>query len=88
MQAALTPAPRLSGGGGGGKSKSMTMDFFDALKRISEGKMVSRVSWANKDHCLMKDGWLVIFTKDEYHTWSINDGDMDGQDWIIVTEPN
>ena len=74
----LTPAPK----------KAMTMSFYDALKRINEGKMVKRITWANKDYCLMKDGWLTIYTKGDFHTWSVNDGDFEGQDWIIITEPN
>lgn len=69
-------------------SKPQTMDFYDALKRISEGKSVTRISWANKDYCFMKDGWLTIFTKNSFHTWSVNDGDMEGQDWVIVKELN
>ena len=75
----LTPAP---------KSQPMTMSFFDALKAIHEGKKVTRISWANSDYCLLKDGWLTIYVRNEFHTWSINDGDMDGEDWIIVTEAN
>lgn len=77
----LTPPPKE-------QPKPMTMSFFDALRKIQEGKMVTRISWANKDYCLMKDGFLSIFTKDAFHTWSINDGDMDGNDWMIITEAN
>jgi hypothetical protein len=83
MGAALTPVLQKSGGGG-----SITMDFFDALKAIDAGKMVARVSWENKDYCLMKNGWLTIFTKGKFHSWLINDGDMEGSDWIIVTGTN
>lgn len=61
-----------------------TMNFIDAMKRIQAGEKVSRVSWGNTDYCLMKDGWLTVYRKNEFHTWLINDGDMDGQDWIIV----
>jgi hypothetical protein len=65
-----------------------TMSFFDALKKIQEGKRVARASWGNRDYCLLKDGYLSIFTRDNVHRWLINDGDMEGQDWIIVTEGN
>lgn len=69
-------------------SKARTMDFIDAIRQIMQGKYVKRVSWGNNDYCLMKDGWLSIYTKGEFHSWTVNDGDMEGQDWIIVTEPN
>jgi len=81
---ALTPLPKEE------EHRPMTMSFFDALHKVRAGKMVARISWANKDYCLLKDGWLTIYTsKDEkFHTWIINDGDMDGQDYIVVTQPN
>lgn len=77
----MTPMPKI-------ESRPMTMSFFDALKKIQQGNKVTRISWANKDYCLMKEDWLTIFTKDAFHTWIINDGDMNGQDFIIVTEGN
>lgn len=76
---ALTPLPKIQG-------KAMTMDFPDAMREIIKGNKIARLSWANGDYCLLKDGWLTIFTKNEFHTWSVNDGDMEGQDWVIVKE--
>lgn len=81
MEKTLTPTPK-------GLSKAMTMSFFDALKAIQAGKRVARISWGNKDYCFMKDSWLTIFTKGKFHTWLINDGDMEGNDWHIVSELN
>jgi hypothetical protein len=77
----MTPLPKT-------QSKALTMSFPDAMKKIIEGKMVTRVSWGNKDYCLLKDGWLTIFTKGNFYTWQVNDGDMEGQDWIVITELN
>ena len=83
----LTPMPveevKLGGGGG-----AMTMNFFEALRKIQQGKMVARIEWANKDYCLMKDGRLTIFTNNKFFGWLINDGDMEGNDWVVVTEVN
>jgi hypothetical protein len=81
MEENLTPTPKT-------ESKPMTMDFPDAIRKIMEGKRVARISWGNKDYCLLKDGWLSVFTKGNLHTWTINDGDLEGQDWIVVTELN
>lgn len=75
----LTPIPKVQG-------KAMTMDFPDAVREIIKGNKVARLSWANGDYGLLKDGWLTIFTKGAFHTWSVNDGDMESNDWIIVKE--
>lgn len=68
--------------------EAKTMDFLDAMREIIAGNKVARLSWSNPDYCLLKDGWLSIYTKGEFHTWSINDGDMEGNDWIITMEAN
>ena len=77
----LTPIPRKQG-------ESITMDFIDAFRKLIEGKKITRISWANNDYCLMKDGWVSIYTKNDFHIWNINDGDTDGKDWIVVKEDN
>lgn len=83
MDNPLTPVPL-------NQSKAMTMSFFDALKAIQANKRVARLSWGNKDYCLMEDGWLSIYIEKDkkVNGWLVSEGDMEGQDWIIVTEPN
>ena len=75
----LTPEPEHT---------ARTMGFPDAIKEIILGRKVARVSWGNEDFCLLKDGWLTIFTKGDFHTWSVSDGDLEGQDWVVVYETN
>jgi len=77
----LTPKIKKSRG-------SVTMSFYDALRKVSQGKTITRISWGNKDYCLMKDGWLTIYTKGDFHSWIVNDGDMEGNDWVIAKELN
>ncbi len=78
----LTPLPRKQG-------QSITLSFPDAMHKVIEGKRVSRISWANTDYCLLKDGWLSIFTKGGFHTFLVSDGDMiDAQDWFVMPEQN
>ena len=80
MKNNLTPLPRKKG-------ESITMSFPDAMREIINGKKVRRLSWTTEsDHGLLHNGWLSIFTKGDYHTWSVNDGDLEGQDWIIVKD--
>ena len=74
----LTPIVREEG-------QAITMDFPEAIREITKGKKVKRLSWETpSDHGLLKDGWLSIHTKGAYHTWSVNDGDLEGQDWIVI----
>lgn len=77
----LTPMPKVAG-------KAMTMSFPEAMREIINGNKVARLSWENTDYGLLKDGWLTIFTKGAFHTWSVSDGDMEGQDWTILNEAN
>lgn len=80
MENTLTP-PRQS------VSKPTTMNWPDAMRQVLNGKKVARVEWGNKDYCLMKDGWLKIFTKDGFHTWLVSEADMvDTQDWTVVEQ--
>ena len=77
----LTPIPREQG-------KSITMDFPDAIREIGRNKKVRRMSWPEEDYGLLNDGWLSIYTKGKFHTWSVSDGDFEGQDWYVVREKN
>lgn len=77
---ALTPIPREVG-------QSITMSFPDAMAEIIRGKKVRRMEWTNEEeNCFLKDGWLSIFINDAVHVWKVSDGDMEGQDWIVVKE--
>jgi hypothetical protein len=65
--------------------ESITMSFPDAIREIVRGNRVRRMSWPSvEDHGLLKDGWLEIFTNGGYHVWKVSDGDIEGNDWIIV----
>lgn len=75
----LTPIPRKVG-------QSITMSFPDAMREIIRGKRVRRLEWENEEeNCFLKDGWLSIFINGAIHAWKVSDGDMEGQDWIVVT---
>ena len=65
-----------------------TMTFPDAIKKIIDGKRVTRMEWKNKDYCLLLNEWLSIYTKDDFHVWKVNDGDLNATDWIEVLELN
>ena len=71
----LTPLPT---------GKSVTMSFYDALKKLNDGKCITRIAWGNTDYCLMKDGFLSIFINGDFHRWSISEGDVEPCDWTII----
>ena len=81
----LTPVPQPQVQGA--QPEVQTMTFPEAMKMILNGKQVKRLAWSpSPDYALLKDGWLTIFTKGKLHTWKVNDGDMEGVDWIVVRE--
>ena len=78
----LTPIPRKQG-------EAITMDFPDAIRKVIDGKKIRRFSWDSQtDHGVSRNGWLCIYTKGQYHTWSINDGDLEANDWYVMPESN
>ena len=70
------------------KATVIQMNFFDALHAIVDNKRVARVDWKNSDYCLMNDGKLSIFIDGKIRPWIVNDGDLEGRDWIIVRGTN
>ena len=64
-----------------------TMDFLDAMRELMNGKKIRRVSWPDpRDYGLLRNGWVSILRGDKFHTWNINDGDLEGRDWTVVQE--
>lgn len=62
------------------------MDFFSALRAIHDGKRVTRLEWQNSEYyCLMHDFRLCLHKPgNKIHSWIISDGDMAGEDWVIL----
>lgn len=77
----MTPTPKATNKEE--KPQARTMNFPDAMREIIKGNSVARVSWGNNDYCLLKDGWLSINRAGTFHTWTVNDGDMEGEDWVV-----
>lgn len=60
------------------------MTFPQAMEVVRRGGRVRRLEWENKDVCVyMNDGRLKIFAEDNAeHDLVVNDGDMQGEDWV------
>ena len=70
----------------GVKGRGPQMDFFEALIRIHNGKRVTRLEWQDPEYyCLMHQNKLCLHKPDgKIYSWIINDGDMAGDDWVII----
>jgi len=65
-----------------------TMSFPDAMHEIKAGNKVARISWPKEDFGLLRDDWLEIFTNGDFYVWKVNDGDIEGEDWVVVADTN
>jgi hypothetical protein len=63
------------------------MNFYEALRELAEnGKRVTKLEWANPSiYGVLKNGRVTLIKEDgTAHDWIINDGDLEGKDWVIV----
>lgn len=63
------------------------MDFFEAFRAIADAKSVTRLEWKDPNcYCRLVNGKVCIHKSDTdlFHPWIINDGDMDGEDWVVI----
>lgn len=67
-------------------SEDKVVAFPKAIAEVIEGKRITKKEWGNKEYWgELKDGWLMLRKPDgKYYTWTINDGDLLGKDWIIL----
>ncbi len=62
-----------------------TFTFAEAIQRVSKGAKIRRLEWQDiKVYGVLKDGRLSIFINGKVKDWIINDGDINGVDWVVV----
>jgi len=62
-----------------------TLDFFDALKEVTAGRRITRLDWGdNNSYGYLKDSLLLIHLRGKDHQWMISEGDLIGEDWVII----
>lgn len=66
--------------------KRVSLDFYEALKALSEGKSITKLEWGNRNiYGLLKDGRVMLHKSDNrYYEWIISDGDLFGSDYELV----
>ena len=61
------------------------VSFPAAITGIIAGKRITKVEWDNtSSYCMLRDGKLMMHRDDKWFKWIINDGDLMGEDWIIL----
>ncbi len=68
------------------ENKEELFDFPTAMKRVAEGKRISKKEWkSNNIYGEMKDERLMLHKEDDKHSaWIVSLGDLEGNDWFIV----
>ena len=63
------------------------MTFPEAMQALINDHRVTRLcpEW-DDSYVQLRDGWLQIFTKNQWYTWSVSSVDMRGTDWVSLTK--
>lgn len=69
------------------------MDFPDALRQVIAGHRITKLEWQNEDTYLTRSDEFLCIHKagepdDQFHALMISDGDLLGQDWVVLKEGN
>jgi len=63
------------------------MSFAEAIEKIILVKKVTRVEWGDKgSYVVLSEGMLKIRKPDGLHPLLISEGDLKGDDWVVVEE--
>lgn len=66
-------------------NKEELFDFPTAMKKVVEGKKISRKEWENtKIYGEMKEEKLMLHKEVGTSYWIISAGDAAGKDWFVV----
>lgn len=62
------------------------MSFFKALELLAGGKKIHKLEWKDKEFYGQLKDTLVKLHKPtgNYHDWIISEGDMVGNDWVVI----
>lgn len=68
------------------KEPGSGMSFFSALRKVTEGRRITRDEWDNPEiYGILKDGILQLYGGEKldgkFHIWTISEGDLISEDW-------
>jgi len=63
-----------------------TLSFSEAIEEATIGKKIHRLEWGDREYYGFLDGTVLRLHKpdDTKYDWIISEGDLTGDDWIIV----
>ena len=66
--------------------KPITMSFPDAMQEVAAGKKVRKLEWESEPECfgVLHEGRLQIFRNGKMNDWIVSDGDLAGEDFVVV----
>lgn len=68
-------------------AEAAPLSFYDALRACAEhGKHITKKEWGNPAVYGVLDGTVLKLMKEDgkLYNWIIGDGDLSGEDWIIL----
>ncbi len=68
------------------KAKKKMMTLPKALEHVIAGKKITKLEWKNKHTyiALSEEKLLFLYIDGKKHQWTINDGDLLGEDWVVL----
>jgi len=66
------------------------MNFPDAIREVIAGARITKLEWKNNNIYGILDGTRLRLHKDDgkMYDWIISDGDITGEDWIVISKVN
>lgn len=62
------------------------MDFPQAMQAVYSGEKVTKLEWDNReDYGRLRNDMLMIYRDGKWYNWLISLGDMEGDDWVVLT---
>ena len=64
---------------------NMEMDFVKAIQAVIAGEKITKREWNDPEiFGVMRDGYLRLIKHGVSNVWIVNDGDLLGNDWVIL----
>ena len=61
------------------------LSFSRAIACVAEGATITKLEWLDDSICCkMRWGFLMLHRDKEWFQWIISEGDMLGDDWIVL----
>jgi hypothetical protein len=81
------PSPKVSKTPTKAVIKEGVMDFPDALRKVIDGKKITKLEWNDpKIYLFLDGGRLRMMKENTLFDLIVSDGDLLGTDWVIVED--